>query len=148
MSNVFAREHKPTGKEYYDLALRLRTRVYLFVMNEKNVPLRHRRYHADPVIAQLVRLRRGIVDGQTIYPTNAAELQQKRDAIQQAINACENIIQALQETVVTFYVDVEKMVDISNMLIQESALLRKWKKNAAIPQKKEGDTTAPKPAER
>jgi len=78
-------------------------------------------------------MRKAIVCANTIYPCTEHELQRRRDYQQDAINACENIIQALQDMLeVLTSIDIDRMDRIGELLMKESALLRAWRKSTKL----------------
>ena len=136
MSNVFRRFHEPTGVEFWDNLVEVEKLLTRFLMNDKNVPKSYRYIYTIPILERLGREWDWIVKAQSIFPggERANEmLNQKKDALQNAIAANEAIIQALQRMVfILQHIDLDKMDELGKRLIRESAMLRSAKKNCRI----------------
>jgi hypothetical protein len=133
MSNVFSRFHRPTGYEYWDNAVEIEIALTRFLMNEKNVPKKYRYVYAIPILNSIRRLQRQIVEAYTTYPTTPERLAKRKALQQDAINTNEVIIQEIQRMILVLsQIDANKLDDIGNRLMRESALLRGWRKSAKI----------------
>ncbi len=132
MSNVFRRNRKPTGQEFYDTMVTLTDKLTHFVMNDKNVPKSYRYVYAIPIIGLLHRLRTAITNANTTYPVNERLLEKRKDYWLDAICANEDIFQAIQALLDVLPIDLDKLDEIGELLRKESALLRGLRKNAKI----------------
>lgn len=136
MSNVFRRNRKPTGLEYYDTMVQITEKVTRFAMNEKSVPKKYRYVYAIPLIGILHRLRTAITNANTTFPVNERMLEKRREYQMEAICANEDIIQAIQAMVDVLPLDLDKLNEIGDLLTKESALLRAWRKKAKVQQER------------
>lgn len=132
MSNVFRRNHEPTGLEFWDNAQEIEIALTRFLMNEHNVPKKYRYVYAIPILDSVRNLQKHIVSANTIYPTDEAELAKRRDEQQKAVNANEVIIQEIQRMILVLPIDVDKLDDVGERLLRESALLRAWRKSSKL----------------
>ena len=133
MSNVIRRRRKETGLEFWDVSVELTAAIIRFVMNDKNVPKSYRFVFSFPIIEIARDMRKAIVCANTIYPCTEHDLQRRRDHQQDAINACENIIQALQDMLeVLTGIDIDRLDRIGELLMKESTLLRAWRKSTKL----------------
>lgn len=140
MSNVFRRFHEKTGLEFWDNAVEIEKILTRFLMNEKNVPKRYRYVYTIPILNTVRRMQAHIVAANTIFPVNEEELKKRRDEQQQAVNACETIIQEIQRMILVLTgIDVDKLDEVGERLTRESALLRNWRKSSKI-QKDKADS--------
>ncbi len=71
-----------------------------------------------------------------IHPQYLFECDERRIHQDLALGYCENLIQELQYVITTLHVDVEKYEDITNMLKQEQALIKGWRKSDNTARKK------------
>jgi hypothetical protein len=137
MSNVFRRFHTTTGNEYWDNAIEIEIALTRFLMNEKNVPKGYRYIYTVPILNTLHRMQDWIVTATTIYPAgkNAEKLlEDKKNAFLKAICACEAVIQGIQRMTFVLSIDLNKLDDLGNRLMKESALLRNARKNSRVQQ--------------
>ena len=136
MSNVFRRFREPTGLEFWDNAVEIDRQLFSLLNNEKNVPKRYRYIFTIPILNKMDREWDWIVAAQSLYPEgpNAERiLEQKKDALQNAVNANEAIIQALQRMIYKMpNVDINKMDRLGELLERESNLLRSTKNGCKI----------------
>ncbi len=142
MSSVFRRNHEPTGLEFWDNAQEIEIFLTRFLMNEKNVPKKYRYVYAIPILESVRSLQKHIVAANTIYPTDEAELDKRKDEQQKAINANEIVIQEIQRMVLVLPIDVDKLDDVGGRLLRESALLRAWRKSSKLQKDKAASQVA------
>lgn len=64
-----------------------------------------------------------------IHPQFLYECDERRKHQDLALGFCENLIQELQYVISTLPVNVEKYEDITNMILQEQALIKGWRKS-------------------
>ncbi len=64
-----------------------------------------------------------------IHPQYLCECNERRVHQDLALGHCENLIQELQYVITTLPVDVEKYENITNMIKQEQALIKGWRKS-------------------
>ena len=137
MSNVFRRNRGATVLEFMDNAGRINESLTRFLMNEKNVPKSYRFMYTFPICGIMHSMKRNIVSANSTFPVNDTSLAMRREYQQKAINDCESIIDALQDMIeVLTGIDVDKLEPVGKLLIQESALLRAWRKNAKVQKSK------------
>lgn len=133
MSGIFKRCRDATGLEFWDCAVEIAKELTRFLMCDKNVPKSYRYVYAIPIIHLTQDLRRAIVSANTVFPNNEHDLQRRKDLQQDAININETIIQALQDMLeVLTNIDVDKLDRVGDLLIQESALLKAWRKSSKL----------------
>lgn len=133
MSNVFARNHTPTGYEFIDTAEKIEIFIHSFVKSEKNIPKRSWFSHGLPLFNMARKLNVQVSAIRAIFPTDEHELQEQRDAIQAAINTNEGIITSLKMTVRELQnIDCNKLDAVGDLLLKESECLRGLKSKAKI----------------
>ena len=71
-----------------------------------------------------------------IHPQRLFECNERRLHQDLALGHCENLIQELQYVITTLHVDVEKYENITNMIKQEQALIKGWRKSDNAMRKK------------
>ncbi len=132
MSNVLMRKRSISGLEFWKNGADIRAHLTRFLMNEKNVPKRYTYVFTFPGIDLGRRLMEEITAANTIYPTNADELAQRRYHQNEAIVLCEQIIQHLQWLVDTLPVKVISLEVLVELINKEVALLKAWRKTNKI----------------
>ena len=118
--------------EFWKTGSEIRAALTRFLMNENNVPKRWRPVFTFPGIDLARRLMEEVTAANTIYPTNAAELEQRRLHQNEAIVVCEQIVQHLQWLVDTLPVKVISLEVLVEMVNKEVALLKAWRKKNKI----------------
>ena len=138
MSNVFRRFHKPTGIEYFDNGAALGVELYRVLTHEKIVPKSRRFIYTIPIFNIYQREWMWIGLAFDTYPAGndaQALLEKKKKAFQNAIDANEAIIRALQQMVITHKeIDIDRLNNLGELLVKESNLLRKAKDSSRIQQ--------------
>jgi hypothetical protein len=106
-------------------------------MSEKHVPKRWRPVFTFPGISLAVKLMEEICAANTIYPTNNDEVKQRRYHQENAIIACEQIIQHIQWMNDTLDgVSLNDFKVLGEKIIKEVTLLKAWRKtNKVLSQK-------------
>jgi len=108
-------------------------------MNENKVPKRWRPVFTFPGIGYAMKLMDSVTAANSIYPTNEAELAQRRHYQNEAVVACEQIIQHVQFMIETL--DGVKVADFElfgDKLFKEIALIKAWRKtNKVLTHKRE-----------
>lgn len=153
MSTVLSRKRSLSELEFWKNATDIRATFARYLMNEKHVPKRWRPVFTFPGIGYALRLMEEITAANTIYPTNEAELAQRRAHQNEAIVACEQIVQHIQFMIDTLdgatvcdFATRDDDSDLSegdftglgDMLFKEVALLKAWRKqNKVLTQKRE-----------
>lgn len=153
MSNVLSRKRSLSELEFWKNATDIRAAFTRYLMNEKHIPKRWRPVFTFPGIEYARRLMEEITAANTIYPTTDAELAQRRAHQNEAIVACEQIIQHIQWMIDTLdgvkvsdFATQSKQSDLSTgdftgigeMLFKEVALIKAWRKqNKVLTQKRE-----------
>ena len=137
MSNVYTRNRKPTGIEYFDVATQLYIELRRVTGNSNIFPKRCLYTDVLPMIDCFRRMRSNIVAAQTRFPVNAEELAKRREYIQLAIEAGEDLMIQIQDAVWAIdSVTPDRMEQTGRLLQQELGLLRGWKRNAKIQKNK------------
>ena len=133
MSNVFARFHKPTGLEFFDNAVQIGIDVTRFVMNPAHIPKRYTYTHAVPIVKRAERLNDLIVAANSVYPSDEKQAERRRELQQEAINANEMLLQALQRLIyVRPEIDVNQLERIGQQIMRESDYLRGWRNKTKV----------------
>ena len=139
MSNVLARKRKLSELEFWKNGTEIRSEFVRYLMNEKKVPKRWRVVITFPGVALAMKLMEEVTAANSIYPTSDTELAQRRHHQNEAIIACEQIIQHIQ-----FMVEILDGVRLSDFetlgtkVIKEVALLKSWRKaNKVLTPKRE-----------
>lgn len=133
MSNVLSRFRSLSELEWWKNGIEIRARFVRFLMNENKVPKRWRHVFSFPGVDLTIKLMQAIVAANTIYPISEAEVEQRRAFQNEAIIACEQMIEHMQ-----FMIDVLDNVKVSdftilyNMLIKEIKLLKGWRKTNKV----------------
>ena len=138
MSGILSRNRSLSDLEFWKNGVDIRANFVRYLMNEKHVPKRWRPVFTFPGIALALKLMEEITAANTIYPTTEAELSQRRAHQNEAIVACEQIVQhitfmleLLPETVKANHFE-----ELGEMLFKEQALIKKWRNgNKILPQK-------------
>ena len=139
MSNILERNRSLSELEFFKNALEIRVEFARYLMNEKKVPKRWKFYITTPGMKLLMKLVDELTAANTIYPTNEAELEQRRYHQNNALIACEQIIQLIQFMVETLDgVSLNDFKLLGPKLIKESTLIKAWRKqNKVLTQKYE-----------
>jgi hypothetical protein len=139
MSNVVSRKRSLSELEFWKNASEIRAVFVRYLMNDKHVPKRWRPVFTFPGIGYAVKLMEEITAANTIYPTTDAELEQRRAHQNEAIVACEQIIQHIQFMIDTLDgASVSDFQCLGEMLFKEVALIKAWRKqNKVLPQKRD-----------
>jgi hypothetical protein len=133
MSNVVSRKRSLSELEFWKNAMEIRANFARYLMNEKHVPKRWRPVFTFPGIDYARRLMEEITASNTIYPTTDAELSQRRAHQNEAIVACELMIQHIQFMIDTLDgVSVSDFKELGEMIFKEEALIKAWRKQNKI----------------
>lgn len=125
MSGVFARYHEKTGLEFWDNAVAIEAEVYRFT---KKLPKGARFTHSVPLYKMAQRVCDRITEANSIYPSTDADVQKRRDLIQEAIGYNECIIQQITRCIWEVgNINITALDDLGDMLVNESKLLRAWR---------------------
>jgi hypothetical protein len=124
--------------EFWKNGVDVRAEVTRYLMSEGHVPKRWRPVFAFPGVDLARRLMEEITAANTIYPTDAAELAERRKHQTEAIIVCEQIIQHLQWLVDTLPVAISSLDQTAELVNKEVALLKAWRKqNKVLTHKRE-----------
>jgi hypothetical protein len=82
--------------EFWKNGAEIRAEITRCLMNENRVPKRYKFVFTMPGIDLARRMMEEITAANTIYPTSAAEVEQRREHQNEAIICCEQMIQHLQ----------------------------------------------------
>ena len=132
MSSVLKRKRSISELEFYQNAVQLRIDMTRFVMNEKNVPKRYRFIFAQPIITMLRNMINNIIAANTVYPTSESEMETRREYQTRAIINCEQLLQELQYMMTVLPVGADKLHTMADRLINETRLLKAWRKSNKI----------------
>lgn len=124
--------------EFWKNGTEIRAEITRCMMNENRVPKRYRFVFAMPGIDIARRMMEEITAANTIYPTTAAEVEQRREHQNEAIICCEQIIQHLQWLVDTLPVNVSDFDIVVEKINKEVALLKNWRKQNKVLTPKKG----------
>jgi hypothetical protein len=138
MSNVLLRMRSVSELEFWKNGAEIRAALTRYLMSEKHVPKRWRFVFTIPGIDLASKLMDEITAANTIYPTTEAEVEQRRAHQNEAIIACEQIIQHLQWLVDTLPVTVSSLDSVVEMINKEVALLKAWRKQSKVLTSKRG----------
>jgi hypothetical protein len=138
MSNVLKRKRGLSELEFWKNATEIRANFTRYLMNEKKVPKRWKFVFTMPGIGYAMKLMEEITAANTIYPTSEAELSQRRAHQNEAIVACEQILQHIQFMIDTLDgVSTRDFMTLGEMVIKEVALLKAWRKTNKVLTSKE-----------
>lgn len=130
MSNVYKRLRGETDTQFVINALDLQALLTQYCAKEKFVPKKYRLLIGVPIINKVDELVDNITFANSIYPTNEAELQQRKEYQVKAIANCfqlQNYIVKLEKTIDSVTItSLEKIIDL---LCSELNLLKAWKKS-------------------
>lgn len=133
MSNVYTRNRKPTGIEYFDVGTELYIELRRVTGNPNIFPKRTLYTDVVPLISLCRRMRNFIVVAQTRFPVNEEELRKRKEYIQLAIEAGEALMVQIQDAVWGIEsVTPDRVEQTGRLLQQELGLLRGWKRNSKI----------------
>lgn len=133
MSNVYVKNRKPTGLEYYDVGTELYIELRRVTGNPKIFPKRSLYTDVVPILHLYDEMRGWIYRAQTRFPTDEKNLEVRKEYIQRAIEAGETLHGRIQDTVwVIPTVTPDSVEQVGILLQQELGLLRGWKRNNKI----------------
>ena len=137
MSNVYTRNRKVTGKEYYDIATDFYIELRRITGNPKIFPKRTLYTDVVPMINSYHEMRNYLTKAETRFPVDEYSLKMRKEYLQRAIEAGETIFTQLQDCVWAIEsVTPDRVEQAGKLLIQELKLIRGLKKNAKIQQSK------------
>lgn len=137
MSNVYTRNRKVTGKEYYDIATDFYIELRRITGNPKIFPKRTLYTDVVPMINSYHEMRNYLTKAETRFPTDEYSLKMRKEYLQRAIEAGETLFTQLQDCVWAIEsVTPDRVEQAGKLLIQELKLIRGLKKNAKIQQSK------------
>ena len=132
MSNVLSRHRNISELEFYKTGIEIRAEFTRYLMNEKKIPKRWRPVFTFPGIEYAINLMAEITAANTIYPTTEAELDQRRAHQNEAIVACEQIIQHIQWAIETLGLSVKDFENLSEKLFKEITLIKGWRQKNKV----------------
>ena len=132
MSNVLMRKRGISELEFWKNGAEIRAVLTRYLMSEKHVPKRYTFIFTFPGIEYTRKMMDAITAANTIYPTNEAEVAERRKHQTEAIIACEQIIQHLQWLIDTLPVKVSDFEAITELVNKEVALLKAWRKQNKV----------------
>jgi len=138
MSNVLERNREFSELEFFVNAIAIRAELVRYLRSAK-IPKRAYWTYSVRGIEYAMNLMSELVAANSIYPTDEAELEQRRFHQNNAIVACEQIVEHIHfmvETLDTVSIDDFKI--LGDMLFKEVNLIKKWRsKNKVLTQKYE-----------
>lgn len=138
MSNVYVKNRNATGKEYYDVATRLYCELRRITGNPNIFPKRTLYTDIVPMIQSFKEMRKYTTKAETRFPTDERSLKIRKEYLQLAIEAGEDLFTQMQDCVWTIdSVTPDRVEQFGQLLVQELKLLRGLKKNAKIQKTKE-----------
>ena len=133
MSNVYTRNRKVTGKEYYDIATDFYIELRRITGNPKIFPKRTLYTDIVPMINSYHEMRNYLTKAETRFPVDEYSLKMRKEYLQRAIEAGETLFTQLQDCVWAIEsVTPDRVEQAGKLLIQELKLIRGLKKNAKI----------------
>jgi hypothetical protein len=133
MSNVLARKRSLSELEFWKNGSEIRADFVRYLMSEKHIPKRWRPVFTLPGIGYAMKLMEEITAANSIYPTNEAELEQRRAHQNEAVVACEQIIQHIQFMIETLDgVKVNDFELLGDKIFKEIALVKAWRKSSKV----------------
>lgn len=137
MSNVYTRNRKVTGKEYYDIATDFYIELRRITGNPKIFPKRTLYTDVVPMINSYHEMRNYLTKAETRFPVDEYSLKMRKEYLQRAIEAGETLFTQLQDCVWAIEsVTPDRVEQAGKLLMQELKLIRGLKKNAKIQQSK------------
>lgn len=133
MSNVYKRMRGETETQFIVNALELQSLLTQYCVKEKFVPKKYRLLIGVPIINKVDEMVDNITFANSIYPTNEAELQERKRYQVKAIANCfqlQNFIVKLEKTIDS--VTISSLDKIIDLLCVELNLLKAWKKSDKI----------------
>lgn len=133
MSNVYKRMRGETETQFIVNALELQSLLTQYCVKEKYVPKKYRLLIGVPIINKVDEMVDNITFANSIYPTNEAELQERKRYQVRAIANCfqlQNYIIKLEKTIDS--VTISSLDKIIDLLCIELNLLKAWKKSDKI----------------
>ena len=144
MSNVLARKRSLSELEFWKNGSEIRADFTRYLMSEKHIPKRWRTVFTFPGIGYAMKLMEEVTAANSIYPTTGAELDQRRYHQNEAVVACEQIIQHIQFMIETLDgVHVGDFELLGEKLFKEIALVKAWRKSNKILAHKEKQGAEP-----
>jgi len=132
MSNVLKRHRNLSELEFWRTGTEIRAELTRYLMNEKKVPKRWRPVFTFPGIKYAIKMLEEITAANTIYPTTEAELNQRRAHQNEAIIACEQIIQHMQWMIETLHTSVNDFESLFEKVIKEINLIKGWRQKNKV----------------
>ena len=133
MSNVYTRFRSKTGIEYFDVGTDLLIELRRVTGNQKIFPKRTLYTDVVPILRLFDEMRKWIYAAQTRFPTDEKNLAIRKEYIQRAIEAGEELHGRIQDTVwAVETVTPDSMEQVGLLLQSELGLLRGWKRNSKI----------------
>lgn len=153
MSNVLERFRGLSGMEFYTNACGLRHELEYFLMNDKNVPKRHRSNYSYPIINLVNSMIDYIILANKIYPYTVDKVQEKKNLFQKSIDCIDLIYERFQGAIQDLRwqvlhtpedspgykrrIEIEHRLEcVGNMLCDEEKLLRGTKDKVRLLKRK------------
>ena len=132
MSNVVKRKRKLSHMEFYKKSLDIRELLTRYVMNEKNVPKRYRFIFTIPIIDSIQRLFCAIINANSIYPYNEADLLLRKEYQRQTLVEISYLLQMLDFLITVIPQNKPRIAYIVTLLYEDYNLLKGWKDSSKI----------------
>lgn len=126
MSNVFAKNHKPTGIEFLDLCPQIEILTVRFLKN--NVPKSYTNIYTVHIAKTARTICNCIAEANASYPSDMRRLRKRRALINEAIDKIEVLIQELTRLLdVLTSINPDKLNQLGEVLMKETELLKGWR---------------------
>lgn len=133
MSNVYSRNRKETGLEYFDVGTELMIELRRVTRNQKVFPKRTFFTDVLPILKLFDEMRSYIYAAQSRFPTDEDSLKVRKEYIQRAIEAGEKLHGRVQDSVWAIEtVTPDSVEKVGQLLQRELGLLRGWKRSSKI----------------
>ena len=126
MSNVFAKDHKPTGIEFLDLCPQIEILTVRFL--KANVPKSYTNIYTIHIAKTARTICNCIEEANASYPSDSRRLKKRRALINEALDKIEVLIKELTRLLeVLPDIDPNKLNQLGQVLIKETELLKGWR---------------------
>lgn len=126
MSNVFAKDHKPTGIEFLDLCPQIEILTVRFL--KANVPKSYTNIYTIHIAKTARTICNCIEEANASYPSDKGRLKKRRALINEALDKIEVLIKELTRLLeVLPDIDPNKLNQLGQVLMKETELLKGWR---------------------
>lgn len=126
MSNVFAKDHKPTGIEFLDLCPKIEILTVRFL--RANVPKSYTNIYTIHIAKTARTICNCIEEANASYPSDHGRMKKRRALINEALDKIEVLIKELTRLLeVMPEIDPDKLNALGQVLMKETELLKGWR---------------------